>query len=136
MLAWLDEIAGGKIQVPFGHRPPVTRDPDGSLMIETLEGTMRAEVGDYIIRGVQGELYPCKPDIFDATYETVTASSAQQGGYTDIVFADRPGNALEFIEVEDETGASIKFGEWVARPDGYRAIRVMNAIIEQEEKKQ
>jgi hypothetical protein len=39
--------------------------------IETLEGTMRAEVGDYIIRGVKGELYPCKPDVFAATYEPV-----------------------------------------------------------------
>ena len=37
--------------------------------IETLEGTMTASVGDWIIRGVKGELYPCKPDIFEATYE-------------------------------------------------------------------
>ena len=37
--------------------------------IHTLEGTMTAGVGDWIIRGVKGELYPCKPDIFDATYE-------------------------------------------------------------------
>jgi hypothetical protein len=41
----------------------------GGILIETLEGTMRADVGDWIIRGVKGELYPCKPDIFDATYE-------------------------------------------------------------------
>lgn len=39
------------------------------IAIVTLEGTMRADVGDWIIRGVQGELYPCKPDIFEATYE-------------------------------------------------------------------
>lgn len=39
------------------------------INIDTLEGTMRASVGDWIIRGVQGEFYPCKPDIFDATYE-------------------------------------------------------------------
>lgn len=37
--------------------------------IRTLEGTMRADLGDWIIRGVKGEYYPCKPDIFDATYE-------------------------------------------------------------------
>lgn len=37
--------------------------------IETLEGTMRAEMGDWIIKGVKGEFYPCKPDIFEATYE-------------------------------------------------------------------
>jgi hypothetical protein len=38
-------------------------------LIETLEGTMRAEVGDWIITGVKGERYPCKPDIFAATYD-------------------------------------------------------------------
>jgi hypothetical protein len=39
------------------------------VLIRTLEGDMKASPGDYIIRGVQGEFYPCKPDIFDATYE-------------------------------------------------------------------
>ena len=39
------------------------------ILIQTLEGTMRADVGDWIIRGVKGEFYPCKPDIFEATYE-------------------------------------------------------------------
>ena len=39
------------------------------VQIETLEGTMTASLGDYVIRGVQGEFYPCKPDIFEATYE-------------------------------------------------------------------
>lgn len=37
--------------------------------IPTLEGVMKASIGDWIIRGVQGEFYPCKPDIFTATYE-------------------------------------------------------------------
>lgn len=41
------------------------------LKIETLEGTMKASVGDYIIKGVNGEFYPCKPDIFEKTYEGV-----------------------------------------------------------------
>lgn len=41
------------------------------IEIHTLEGVMTASVGDWIIRGVQGELYPCKPDIFEATYEAV-----------------------------------------------------------------
>lgn len=41
------------------------------MMIVTLEGPIRAEQGDYIIRGVHGELYPCKPDIFKETYEAV-----------------------------------------------------------------
>ncbi len=42
---------------------------DIELEIETLEGTMKANKGDWIIRGVKGELYPCKPDVFDMTYE-------------------------------------------------------------------
>ena len=42
-----------------------------SLIIKTLEGNMRAEPGDYIIKGVQGEFYPCKSDIFKETYETI-----------------------------------------------------------------
>jgi len=37
--------------------------------IPTLEGTMKATVGDWIIKGVKGEFYPCKPDIFEQTYE-------------------------------------------------------------------
>lgn len=41
------------------------------LLIETLEGDMYAEVGDYVICGVHGEYYPCKPDIFTETYEEI-----------------------------------------------------------------
>jgi len=52
-------------KVPAGE---VWRDGD-DLWIGTLEGPHRADPGDWIIRGVKGELYPCKPDIFDATYE-------------------------------------------------------------------
>ena len=42
------------------------------LIIHTLEGDMEASIGDYIIKGVNGEFYPCKPDIFDKIYEEVT----------------------------------------------------------------
>ena len=42
-----------------------------TITISTLEGDIRANVGDYIIKGVKGEFYPCKPDIFEATYELV-----------------------------------------------------------------
>lgn len=44
-------------------------DADQLVGIETLEGLMVAKTGDWIIRGIKGELYPCKPDIFEATYE-------------------------------------------------------------------
>lgn len=42
------------------------------LYVKTLEGNHHASVGDYIIQGVNGELYPCKPDIFEKTYEQLT----------------------------------------------------------------
>ena len=43
-----------------------------NLKLHTLEGVMSASVGDYIIKGVKGEVYACKPDIFDMTYESVS----------------------------------------------------------------
>ncbi len=64
----LDVIEGRKPYPASG----VSIDPrDGRLIISTLEGLHWADVGDYVIRGVQGEFYPCKPDIFEATYERV-----------------------------------------------------------------
>ena len=45
----------------------------GGFDIDTLEGTMHASEGDYILKGINGEFYPCKPDIFKATYEKVEA---------------------------------------------------------------
>lgn len=42
---------------------------NGAISVGTLEGVMRADPGDWIIKGVKGEFYPCKPDIFEATYE-------------------------------------------------------------------
>lgn len=44
---------------------------DTHCEIKTLEGVMRGEIGDYIIKGIKGEIYPCKPDIFEASYERV-----------------------------------------------------------------
>ena len=43
----------------------------GALYIDTLEGTMKADINDWVIKGVKGEYYPCKPDIFENTYEEV-----------------------------------------------------------------
>lgn len=44
------------------------------LTIETLEGSIYADIGDYIIKGIQGEIYHCKPDIFEATYDLAIPS--------------------------------------------------------------
>jgi hypothetical protein len=78
---WIEENTLGGFEplaVLKGDVPPppsgVSIDPaTGDLLIATLEGVMRASYGDWIIRGMQGEFYPCKHDIFTATYEQVTA---------------------------------------------------------------
>ena len=44
---------------------------DGEVIIRTLEGDMKADIGDFIIKGVNGEFYPCKPDIFWKSYEKI-----------------------------------------------------------------
>ena len=49
------------------------------ILIDTLEGVMKAKVGDYIIKGVHGEFYPCKPDIFHKTYEDSNTSLDENG---------------------------------------------------------
>lgn len=57
---------GVHVGAGIGHVPAL-----GTLDIPTLEGTMTADPGDWIIKGIKGEIYPCKPDIFEATYEAV-----------------------------------------------------------------
>lgn len=61
ILLWL-EAGGAKFEC-------VNDAMNACILIDTLEGQMRADPGDWIIRGVKGEFYPCKPDIFAATYE-------------------------------------------------------------------
>ena len=62
------------MEVKKYRKKPVTIEAyqtDKELIIHTLEGDMKADTGDYIITGVKGEQYPCKPDIFKKTYELV-----------------------------------------------------------------
>lgn len=62
----------GKQIIPSPVLEPTDYNPTGAyLQIHTLEGVMTAIVGDYIIKGFKGEFYPCKPDIFEATYEPI-----------------------------------------------------------------
>jgi hypothetical protein len=61
---------GGTARYHCTHDMGCDDGPAGhTLAIDTLEGTMQSRAGDWIIRGVQGEFYPCKPDIFEQTYE-------------------------------------------------------------------
>lgn len=69
---WPDEIWEGVNRNQIVLYLDITGHPKrttGYVEIHTLEGVMRGEVGDWIIRGVNGEFYPCKPDIFEKTYE-------------------------------------------------------------------
>lgn len=71
---WIvDAIRNGTVF--FGEKADGARD----MFIETLEGTHKALPGDYIVRGVKGELYPCKPDIFEATYEKAAGNDPAEG---------------------------------------------------------
>lgn len=64
----IESWCGGKVRLPW-----MSLDPEYRIIhIPTLEGHMEARVGDWIIKGVKGEFYPCKPDIFEMTYEDVT----------------------------------------------------------------
>lgn len=65
----------------FRKKPVVIEayQTDVEMDIETLEGTMHASIGDWIITGVNGEKYPCKPDIFEKTYEPVASVEHSEG---------------------------------------------------------
>lgn len=70
-----DGTPGGAVElfkefdIPGAKFAPAYDLQTGHINIPTLEGVMRADAGDYVIRGVKGEFYPCKPDIFEASYE-------------------------------------------------------------------
>lgn len=68
---------GNTNDLPYDLGVTITRSIlGGPCWLHTLEGEMQANPGDYIIKGVKGELYPCKPDIFELTYDLVTSEYA------------------------------------------------------------
>lgn len=69
VMGWIGPDACGRRQDRLGH----------GILIDTKEGVHLATYGDYVIKGIQGEFYPCKPDIFEATYEPVPDRS--EGSY-------------------------------------------------------
>lgn len=78
-----------KIITSFGANR-TERGEDEVLRIETLEGIMRAQKGDWIIKGVKGEIYPCKPDIFAQTYEAVECEYHEDGRHRYVPCDDHP----------------------------------------------
>jgi hypothetical protein len=64
------QYEGDTRELPYEFGTAISRSyTGGSCFISTLEGEMECRPGDWIIKGVKGEFYPCKPDIFEATYE-------------------------------------------------------------------
>lgn len=90
-------------------------EPPCELYVKTLEGDMHVSVGDYVIRGINGEIYPCKPDIFVKTYEQANSSQdGEQVFLTDDeiykisgVFQNHYCESLKEIAEEDETCKSL-----------------------------
>lgn len=65
------QFTGAKVGEMFMQFPVKEQDGKPILDIETLEGVLTAQEGDWIIKGVKGEFYTCKPDIFEQTYQEV-----------------------------------------------------------------
>ena len=87
------------VRVGYDVNPPVLR-------INTLEGEMTGQIGDYIIRGVNGEFYPCKPDIFEKTYKMAEAVSCDCDDDAKYPIKHQKGlsfsQAFEFIKQDDD----------------------------------
>ena len=90
--------------------------PDVTLRIITLEGVMMANQGDWIIKGVKGELYPCKPDVFEATYtladDPAPASPLLPGLEREVTLR------MSFIEWMCGEREHPDTGAWFDRPEG------------------
>jgi len=91
------------------HIPEASQDLGSrTLQIPTLEGVMTAQPGDWIIRGVQGEFYPCKPDIFEATYEPAYTPARDEAAEL------RAENA----ELRAAGHQSVRLIEWLSSREG------------------
>jgi len=87
----------------------ITAEPDGSLGVHTLEGLMLAKPGDWIIRGIAGEFYPCKNEIFHNTYEPAKEPFTGYAAYI-------PQDETSQIEVMKEALMAV---QWTARAPGW-----------------
>lgn len=90
---------------------------DKEVVIHTLEGDMKASIGDYIITGVNGEQYPCKPDIFEKTYEAVTNTNYDRikamsvDEMADVILNSNDEICFAKCKAETGNGYSCKFGD-------------------------
>ena len=84
----------------------VTEEP---MDIETLEGVMHASAGDYIITGVEGERYPCKPDIFARTYEPADADPVSPDSAALMALADEMQRDLDECASDHEIAGKLQY---------------------------
>lgn len=128
-------MGGGEVRVSYVN-------PDNPVIkIETLEGVMDAAIGDFIIRGVKGEYYPCKPDIFEQTYEKEIGKSEkiriESDGQTAIIYLDGEkisGTLLDFSFHGDvEHGIHIKWDGIMQKKDENGRSYVENDEVATEE---
>ena len=70
----------GSLEEGRPEKRAIYNESDNTLKIHTLEGEMTASPGDYIIKGVKGEVYPCKPDVFEQTYEEWESKGVLEDG--------------------------------------------------------
>ncbi|MCI8469341.1 MAG: hypothetical protein HFJ75_07660 [Eggerthellaceae bacterium] len=102
--AWLigsEEKMPGWLLDAMSSRIAMERVDGSGWLIKTLEGDHFGNVGDYIIRGVKGELYPCKPDIFEETYLPVDDSLGEEGGATSVELLPCPFCGGEAVPPND-----------------------------------
>ena len=86
-----------------GRLPDDPEDSTALFHIDTLEGTMNVEPGDWVIRGVMGEFYPCKPDIFDVTYEPTLPLRGHRmtdDEVIDALWAEMPAEQVKILRAE------------------------------------
>lgn len=70
-IEWTGDNFNHVYEFMHGIKDTITNTTDKKIIIHTLEGDMTADLNDWIIKGVNGEFYPCKPDIFAKTYELI-----------------------------------------------------------------
>lgn len=124
---WQEGIESEYVNGPgIGHVPPL-----GTLDIPTLEGTMTASAGDWIIRDVRGELYPCKPDVFEATYDSAEEKPER-------IFDWTTDTDIETAVFEALGAASVCWGnlEGAGIFDSTRAKQIADELIEYFQSKQ
>lgn len=98
--------------------------PRVGLVIHTLEGNHHASPGDYIIKGVNGEFYPCKPDIFAKTYEIPTLTTPNEWVSVEDRLPEQKHNVLAYSPKSGVAEADYADGVWMQ----YRWSAVMDGV--------